>query len=416
MNTGSYDPTFQNKSYGRGGREYPRRSGTSQFRKKQAPQEAYGGANVHQFSRNASMLRVVNFKKLAHAIGGTDILGSLLCMSTGRFAALEAGIEFTDEVAFHIETELNLPSGWLDQPNAELPENIFAKKDQGASNLVENSAKIAKGPTQAVEPQHAKKEEATTMIQAQPVQQATTPAIPAQMPANPAPAAQAAPAAAQPAERPDYVMRRDNLGALTSQPRTKTGLARLMGKKPANISHLMHGERNFTAEVAREIERAVGLPVHWFETPRQPEDVPLDVIANMLDDSERAVQAGIAFRQSVSSPAARAPRPAAPRKRAPAKAQAPAAPVVAPQEQAAPAPRLAAVPEQGYVPSVPSPTSLPHETTPVVSPKMEHTLRINEGKASDLAEALSTIILEKSRSGALSERMVWKMLSEVVNM
>lgn len=67
----------------------------------------------------APAVRVKNFRNL-QSIAGADNLGTLLGVSHQRLEELHAGQNFSDEIAYHIEITLGLPSGYFDQVNPVL--------------------------------------------------------------------------------------------------------------------------------------------------------------------------------------------------------------------------------------------------------------------------------------------------------
>lgn len=402
----------------------------------------------------ASVVRTVNFRRLAEAAGGAEALGSMLDMTIGRLKALEEGQDFSDETAFHLELELNLPSGWFDQKDPPVPRVISRKEDTDETffsgdleisrKLEENKLQSSSTPAKA-EPELPRQTEATAPK--------TVPQVGGLENENPAPVQKTAPSEVtemstvnvSDAVQAARLMRRANLVALTSWPRAKSSLARLMNKTPANISHLIHGEKNFDREAAVEIERVLALPENWFEVNRRTDDVPEQVIAVLSgvapgqplpqpvvqgastgrkrgrprrsEDTSGVGQQTAAAPSAVPASTATSTQnirlaPAAAPAKAPVAAQAGLPLAQAPRI----APRAApAQPVSGAAPAAPQDESLAMPRGPVMSEHTRRMLRESEGVMGPIAEALVKTIIEKSRSGNLTEKAAYKMLSEVMD-
>src|SRR5580704_8203988 len=77
-------------------------------------------------AETASVFKTRSFKLLVDAVGAENIALGLDSNLT-RVAELVNGERFTPETAFHIETTLGLPDGFLDQPNPVLTPEIIGR-------------------------------------------------------------------------------------------------------------------------------------------------------------------------------------------------------------------------------------------------------------------------------------------------
>jgi hypothetical protein len=77
-------------------------------------------------AQTASIFKTRSFKLLVDAVGAENIALGLDSNLT-RVAELVNGERFTPETAFHIETTLELPDGFFDQPNPVLTPEIIAR-------------------------------------------------------------------------------------------------------------------------------------------------------------------------------------------------------------------------------------------------------------------------------------------------
>lgn len=99
----------------------------NQSNRDRAPFKNQGGQGFKQHRQHvqeppknlASALRVQNFRKLATLIS-EDNLAVALDLTMHRFKELLEGVNFSDEMSYHIETMLRIPSGFMDQVNPVL--------------------------------------------------------------------------------------------------------------------------------------------------------------------------------------------------------------------------------------------------------------------------------------------------------
>lgn len=491
----------------------------------------------------ASPVRIENFQKLLHSSGSASNLAIILGLGLGRVQELSEGFGFSTETAFHIETELGLPSGWLDRPYASLPPNVSLERkrelstdtnaDQGFA--ASSEASIGNSTIQEVERDLAEVSSAQpangTAGEASHSEPASMP-TPASLPAsttasrtfqlslvgttNPAGQPAAAPVApslsftpkavgpaplprveSSPAselahtlrqsspqenvstsmnprikEQPALLeVRRLNAHVLMDFPGGKTGVGKLIGKSPANISHILYGKKLFTAELAREFEAALNLPDGWFDSPRANIDVPKSLIdravkevsgkgraapakavakptqvtasAGAVSPAESPIKRGrgrpvssksAALAASVGKQAALAPAavaasaPVAPAASTGPAASAPTAskpfkPTPAGAGVTARAPSAAISPAQGAVASAlqsaPGAAVAPMPRAQVVqAPLMPPDLAemLGQAQSQPMAQSLARVILLLSRTGTLGEDKCVRLLQEVTLM
>lgn len=310
----------------------------------------------------ASALKVKNFRKLLE-VAGEENLGVALDLTMHRVKELAEGVNFSDEMTHHIETTLELSSGFLDQVNPVLTTQDVErlKSAQPVRDLYPDLppeppvAKITlktsapKVPAAAAGPRPS-----VSLAQAQSPETATPPgdaSFTASVPvhastpksAQPSPSvqkpvleekimgrtsknsetqqvapAQAAPVAQIVSNEEDALRetRRLNLLTLTAQPGAKSQLARLTNLSAANISHRLHGNKIFDKETADFFCKQLALPEGWFETPKAPEDVPAQTVQLLGDKGGSSAPA---------APKARGPRKSKTSAATPAKVTTPAA-------------------------------------------------------------------------------------------
>lgn len=222
----------------------------------------------------ASALRVRNLKALVEA-GSEENMAIALDVPLQRVKELLEGVNFSDEIAFHIEDSLSLSTGFFDQVNPKLTEEVLKRLKSPTENLP------------AVEPLNTP----ASSPPSETPQETTVPRIAksAPSPAAPAAAAPVPPVAAPPAAAPAPVgfddaeeaklreVRRNNLMLITSMPGAKSQLARLVGMSPANISHRLHGNKHFDEETAQFFAEKLGFEPGWFNQVHGEGDVPAEV-------------------------------------------------------------------------------------------------------------------------------------------
>lgn len=405
----------------------------------------------------ASAVRTRNFSQLISACGGEEALGERLNVPLVRIKELREGYSFSSETAFHIENELDLPSGWLDRANATLPAlkpSSAPALDVAVVHTPENSQKepeVPRKPAAQVDASESARP-ATKSVQV-----VSMPGLGGGEPTKPelvmrdvpvsSPAARTRKAGVKPVapegtsdqassgsaasdasqlegtqtpqqenrmargpriNEPEEMMerRRQNIMVLTDFGGGKTGLGRLLGLSPANISHVLHGKKKFTRDVAEGFEQALRLPEQWLDTARTAADVPEHVktlILEAFNSKEGAKPPRAAPRQAVRAPrAAAVPAPAAPQS-----SQAPAA-----------------SPAAATVANMLSGASDEQSAAPVVARKVvsapavpeQLAVEMGELQAKPFAQALVRIIVLLSRSNQLPEEKCLRLLNEVTLM
>jgi hypothetical protein len=259
----------------------------------------------------ASIFKTRSFKWLVDAVGAENIaLG--LDSSLTRVTELINGQRFTPETAFHIETTLGLPDGFLDQPNPALaPETISRLKaplefihantepesaDGQASELaaaitanhyptptdhssreLEMSKRTDGGSPRAVATSKPTAAGTATGTSSKPV--STTARASAKsgaqqsLPLNDVAALQN--------------IRRANLHVLTARKGSKVRLSAVMSISASNLDNRLYGQKRMDdAEASRFTER-LGLPAAWLDIPRTVTDIPESVSALLDPQSGR---------------------------------------------------------------------------------------------------------------------------------
>lgn len=443
----------------------------------------------------ASATRTRNFGQLVAAAGDEEALGAALGMTLARVKELREGYGFTNETAFHIESELQLPSGWLDRQNAKVDESVFqplppsteaagdthrnvpkdaAKQSHPEATEQDAASGTARAKNQETEvPKSAKEAVATPRKRSQTVELPqisapglVTPGDPSaaaaqatagharrgdkapkhhaaasqQSPAAPAAAAAAAlpaqsaagtvaaeeprhptqpSAAAQGSDSPKETqmarrprinepeammeIRRKNIMVLTDFPGGKTGIGKLLGKSPANISHVLHGKKKFTRDVADEFEGALQLTPGWLDTARQPNEVPAHVRSLVLEAFNR---------EGGKAPGAAAKTPRAPRAPRVAAAPSPAAATKSPAEALV----AQMIPPAATAATATPPVARQVVNQPAVSAQMAIELNQADLQARPMAQALIRVIMVLSRNNELPEDKCLRLLNEVTMM
>ena len=238
---------------------------------------------------------------------GAENIALGLDSNLSRVAELINGERFSPETAFHIETTLGLPDGFLDQPNPALPSETISRlkapldfirahvepevaDEQTPSTLANNRAPADRLPK---EPEMPKK-----IAGGSP--QTVTKNHPAGDKSSAAPSSKAAPAkTGAPAKRGaqqslplnDEValqnIRRANLHVLTARKGSKVRLAVVVDISASNLDNRLYGQKRMDdAEAARFTER-LGLPSGWLDVARGVTDIPESVSALLDPQSDR---------------------------------------------------------------------------------------------------------------------------------
>jgi hypothetical protein len=337
----------------------------------------------------ASALKVKNFRALLSALGD-DVLALALDLNLPRIEELSKGFNFSNETAHYIELTLGLASGFMDQVNPVLPEELVERIKAGPSNPIEEeepeperAAPLVPIPPLEIPPRPAPKavppKEPERSTVDSPANEGVTAAaflsagpreVPVtvrrkktleKVPMQNELIGQAPQADASAVEESQREVRRLNLTLLTQQPGTKSQLARITGLSAANISHRLHGVKLFDDDTAVFFCEQLGLPVGWFDVPRSEADIPAEVLQRLMDKTAPLATAA-APKPAKSS----APRMVIPTGLAPARAEAPAA---EPPVEAATAPRTRTrVPKQAVAAVLASQPAQAIATPPAVQP------------------------------------------------
>lgn len=304
---------------------------------------------------NALWLR--NFNELISRYSEEN-MSLALDLPLPRVKELAQGLNFSQEIAHHIEQSLRLAPGYLGQVNPRLTDE--------ASALLANPL--------------AYREQLTDQAPSAP---ASTPAPPAATPSRTAPMPAPAPSRAS---EPVQILRRANLALVTQPKGAKTVLAELMGVSPAILSHRLHGVKPVRDRDVEAISTLLQLTPGWFDTPHQPSDVPADL--------EQRLNTALAQH--------------------PAKLKAPPRPVVTPSASSPP-------PKQLTAPSAPAPARAltpPRSIAPLKSaaplPRAEAPAPLET--LSPLADALLKTLSAKAHEGKLPDKTVLKLLETVVDL
>jgi hypothetical protein len=297
----------------------------------------------------AKALRVKNFRLLLEEIGEEN-LAVRLGLSIPRIRQMQDGFNFSDEMAYHVESELRLPSGLIDRVNPSLTDEELARlraalveerheEQEPAPQLsrpspVEASAKPKPqsailsvvvphprpGPQTAVLAQaeqqkniefEAEPASASSQVPAVPVvtvkkTRLTRPQIiekkePSMLEVQPLPT--------QPATSPKPALdesqlrevRRQNFIVLTSRPGAKKSLAELTGLSAANVSHRLHGNKIFDEGTADFFCEKLGLPLGWFESAKEDKDIPEETLFHLTGVGGAAAAAPKTVRKAAST-------------------------------------------------------------------------------------------------------------------
>ena len=305
--------------------------GQGRSRSQNFPPRAHAAAPVDT-SQLASALKVRNFKTLLEAAGSAENLGIALELPTARVEELSRGERFSAETAYHIETTLELPSGYLDRVNPKLTDDVL--------NRLKSPDEYKKADSDpAPSPQVVPPMQQDTVQPSNPSTEPRTQEVDMPRASGNAHAANAAAPAAPrkrgrpPVQRSDtptpeeelLELRRLNLHVLTAQPGSKGKLGEILGMSPANISHRLHGLKKLDDEQVMLITTALEMDPKWFDSPRKEKDVPASV-HKLLDPGPKlprgakkaAREAAKAARTAGTAPAKRAARKTPTRVLAPA--------------------------------------------------------------------------------------------------
>jgi hypothetical protein len=262
-------------------------------------------------AQTASIFKTRSFKLLVDAVGAENIaLG--LDSNLARVAELVNGERFTPETAFHIETTLGLPHGFLDQPNPVLTPEMVARLrsplDFIHANLEPESAYVEvirpalstqfnhhptltdRPPRELEMPKKTNGGSPKAVAKSN-----TTAAKPSKVtPPQTAPGKTKAPsksAAQQSLPLTDVAalekIRRANLHVLTARKGSKARLGAVMELSDSNMANRFYGQKRLDDAEANRFTEALGLPTGWFDVPRTVTDIPKSVSELLIPSSDR---------------------------------------------------------------------------------------------------------------------------------
>ena len=258
----------------------------------------------------ASIFKTRSFKWLVDAVGAENIaLG--LDSSLTRVTELTNGQRFTPETAFHIETTLGLPDGFLDQPNpaltSETISRLKAPLDFIRANAEPDSAEEqASEPAPAIpashrtpsdrlprEPEMSKRTDGGSpraVAKSKPTA-ARSATVTSSKPASANAKASVKPGAQQSLPLNDVAalqnVRRANLHVLTSRKGSKVRLSAVMSISASNLDNRLYGQKRMDDAEASRFTECLGLPTAWLDIPRSVTDIPESVSALLDPQSGR---------------------------------------------------------------------------------------------------------------------------------
>lgn len=299
------------KSHYRGGDRgdsRPRQRGPADQAKPYTPPHRASNENPSE-----AAARVINLKLLQSVVGDdTALLALALEMAVPRLQSmLDGQVEVDSGLAMHLETTLGLPPRWLDKKHAAEDIGEHTRKILLGEDVSESGHAL-----QSVEQQgHAiMKKTAASPAPSEKDATAAAPATDVRQQHLPHVEEPAGSSAATVTTVEDLIpVRVNNLRLLTQARGAKTKMAKAISVSESFISFLFNGKKDFTAELARSIEKAVGLPADWMDWEHVAKDVPEQAWAVLGTPAE---------------PNATTPAPAA----APARSATPAAAPAAKQE------------------------------------------------------------------------------------
>jgi hypothetical protein len=247
-------------------------------------------------------LRSKNMRLLLDAAKAPEDLALLAEMPLERLQNMAAGALCSDETTYHLEQQLELPSGWLDRMNSTVPENYLTSLANPQRHLQDEDA-----PSSSSAPAPVGTDVSATASSAAPetVPQGSGPApalLSGQAPDEPAPAgskpastatqapASGAPAVQEPAAASSAVspsqpanetdmttpteLRRANLNVLLSGKGAKSALARLLSLSPASVTGMLNGVKPLDKELLQSMTQGLHLAENWFDKERSAADIP----------------------------------------------------------------------------------------------------------------------------------------------
>ncbi|WP_309851222.1 MULTISPECIES: hypothetical protein [unclassified Caballeronia] len=263
-------------------------------------------------------------KFLVDAVGAENIALALES-SLARIAELLRGERFTPETAFHMETTLGLPSGFVDQSHPLLSsetiarlkaplefvhtEEISDEGDVGGSPVLPSAQKPSLLASSLSED--------TTMPSKSSKEASGAPKTRAQKFAKRA-SGQAPGAGDSPKSHPSHQaagrkqaqanggatvesIRQANLHVLTTRNGSKVKLGAVLGLSGSNMAHRLHGKKRMDDAEAERFIAGLGLPAEWLDTPRAAAEIP-ESVALLLAPASRVRAPGQAPAPTAAAP------------------------------------------------------------------------------------------------------------------
>ena len=249
------------------------------------------------------VLRSKNLRLLLDAAKAPEDLALLAELPLERLQNMASGALCSDETGYHLEQQLQLPSGWLDRNNTEVPSRFLALLANPNLSLEDLEA-AHEGP--ATQEAVAKQETALVPV--------STQSAPESVASAPAQESVATPAASAPAQEPaasvvatvvetpnealqptlepvvekalptsendekamttPAELRLANLQVLLSGKGAKSALARLLQLSPASVTGMLNGVKPLDEELRLTITKVLQLGENWFDKERTEKDIP----------------------------------------------------------------------------------------------------------------------------------------------
>lgn len=247
------------------------------------------------------VLRSKNLRLLLDAAKAPEDLALLAELPLERLQNMASGALCSDETGYHLEQQLQLPSGWLDRNNTEVPSRFLALLANPNLSLDDLEAvHDAPAPQEAqAKPETAlatlstqAAPEPVTSAQAQEPVAISTASAPAQELATPATVVETPNEALQPTLEPvvekalptskndenamttPAELRLANLQVLLSGKGAKSALARLLQLSPASVTGMLNGVKPLDEELRLTITKVLQLGENWFDKERTEKDIP----------------------------------------------------------------------------------------------------------------------------------------------
>ena len=359
----------------------------------------------------ADALWTKNLRELSQKTTPED-LAVALDMPLPRLQELLQGVNFSQEMVYHLEVALKLSPGFFSQVNPKIPQETLdilanpASHAERAEDSHTQEVSSRSSPEQApalVSPVKPAEETASASASSSAHQPPVLSVVrPMEPPMN----------AASQSTDDIFATRRNNLNLLTSVKGSKSALARMLGISAAVMSHRLHGIKKIHEEDAKQICDLLSLPADWFEVPKAAAELPSDLAQRMSMAPPAAVATS-----AVRTPGNRGRRKALEQAQGTASQQ-PAAPMLqfgaqssetASAAPAAPAAPMAAPASVTPLRAAPSQARASSEQAVVIDEHLFATARLQP-----IAEALIKVMIVRAQRGELTEATALRMLSEMV--